>query len=113
MIENEIEENSYLVLETECFPQHLTEENIRYTKAKLTTVNDDGVISLNWTCQQFSSLINALLLWIFAIKSKGMGSSKIKLQDPNDEMKTIKAQLYPNFNITVKADIFWIIKFWS
>lgn len=78
-------------------------------KVFLKIQNDIGEYTTNWSCQQVSSLLNSFPSWILSIKSEGNSTSKMILTDGKKSKNFFKFKLLPNFNMTVKASLHWII----
>ena len=85
----------------------------RQQKARISILNDDGENSFNWTCQNVASLINSFPNWVLSIKSAGNNCSKMLLEDPQNPKSFFKMKLFPNFTMTVKANLIWIVTNWE
>lgn len=70
-------------------------------------------VDFDWNCQQVAALFNLFPSWDLQIKSTGMGSSKLLLYDTQNPECCIKAKLFPNFKMAVKANLAWIVKYWN
>lgn len=67
------EDDDEVLIETDRFFHIFTLENIekaRKKKVYLKIKNDMGEYTINWSCQQVSSLLNSFPSWFLSIKSE-------------------------------------------
>lgn len=106
------EDDDEVLIETDRFFHIFTLENIekaRKKKVYLKIKNDMGEYTINWSCQQVSSLLNSFPSWFLSIKSEGNSISKMIFAEEKKSKNFFKFKLFPNFNMTVKASLYWII----
>ena len=56
-----------------------------------------GEYTINWSCQQVSSLLNSFPSWFLSIKSEGNSISKMIFAEEKKSKKLFQIQAFPKF----------------